>query len=49
MKNEDVTDNEEIDEDKLCDVVPRDVYEEIDILVNSSVNEEVDFLNLPST
>jgi hypothetical protein len=29
--------------------VPRDVSEEIDIIANSSVNEEVDFLNLPLT
>jgi hypothetical protein len=48
-KNGDVADNEDIDEDKLCDVVPHDVSEEIDIIANSSVNEEVDFLNLPST
>ncbi len=48
-KNGDVTDNEDIDEDKICNVVPRDVSEEIGIIANSSVNEEVDFLNLPST
>ncbi len=48
-KNWDVTDNEDIDGDKICNVVPRNVSEEIGIIANYSVNEEVDFLNLPST
>ncbi len=39
-KNGDVTDNEDIDEDKLCDVVPRDVSEEINIIGNSSVKKK---------
>ncbi len=48
-KNGGVTYNEDIDEDKICNVVPCEVSVEIGIIANSSVNEEVDFLNLPST
>lgn len=48
-KNGDVTDNEDIDEGELSDVVPRDVSGEIDIITNSSVSEEVNFPDLPST
>ncbi len=39
-KNGDVTDNEDIDEDKKCDDGPRDVTEENDIIENSSVQEK---------